>query len=144
MMTERKPARRFPTWAIAVVAVVAVALVAAGAFAVLGSRDQTRTLLVTLHLYNGSDPCRISLGYDDIPGAAVLVSGDGVPLATGSLGYIGSDEGLYCEFTAVLNKVPADRNIYSLTIGGGKRGTLTATRDELNSEGWTWGLTLGT
>lgn len=120
-----------------------IAVIGVGVLAFQALKPKTTTVLVTLDLYNGTDGCNVGLGYNDVPGASVVISADGVPVGTSALDLFGTDMGLYCEFTASVPSVPTDRSIYSLTIGGSNRGVLTSTQSELSANGWNWGVTLG-
>lgn len=137
------PPRRSRVWILPVVLVGVIVLIGAGVLVFQAMKPTTTTVLVTLELYNGSDGCDVGLGYNDVPGASVVISADGVPVGTSSLDLFGSDMGLYCEFTASVPSVPTDKGIYTLTIGGSNRGVLTSTQSELSANGWNWGVTLG-
>lgn len=110
---------------------------------VVSSGPPTRTVTVTLYLYDGSDSCSFSLGYYDIPGASVALYADGSLVASEDLPFRGVDHSYYCEYTVDVPGVPAKASSYSLEIGSGRRGVLEMTSTELEGEDWIWTATLG-
>jgi len=138
-----EPPRRSRAWILPVVLVSVIAVIGLGVLAFQALKPKTTTVLVSLELYNGTDGCNVGLGYNDVPGASVVIEADGVPVGASTLDLFGTDMGLYCEFTASVPSVPTDKAIYSLTIGGSNRGVLTSSQSELSAAGWTWGVTLG-
>jgi hypothetical protein len=130
-------------WVLPVVLVAILGVIALGIVVYQAAKPKTTSMTVTMDLYNGTDGCNVGLGYDDIPGAAVVVTADGSQVGFGSLDYSGTDMGYYCEFTALLTGIPTDKSTYELTIGGPNRGVLTSTQSELSANGWDWGVSLG-
>ena len=102
----------------------------------------TETLTVTLDVYTDDfSGCDLGLGYSDVPGSLVIVEVDGEVVGTSELGRFGSDEQIYCQFTARVPDVPADGRLYEISVG--RRGTGDATKSELVANGWTYSATLG-
>jgi hypothetical protein len=131
-----------------IVAVGLWALLRSGSNAVLGT--QTNTLTITLDLYNPADPsigrygkgCDVSdTGYDDIStGAPVTVKDKaGTVLASSFLGS-GTSAGSDCTFSLAV-EVP-NSDFYQIEVG--HRGAVTFSESDLQSNGWTADLSIGT
>lgn len=141
----RNSSRRW--WIIGGIAVVAVALL--GVLLLRGGGSgggilapDTETLTVTLDVYTDDfSGCDLGLGYFDVPGSLVIVEVDGEVVGTSELGNFGSDEGIYCQFTARVPNVPTDGALYEISVG--RRGTGDVTKSELEANDWTYSATLG-
>lgn len=100
----------------------------------------TTALDVTLTVFD-EDGCNFGWGYDDVPGAIVTVSMDGVPIAFDQLPLFGDDGIVYCEFEVSVAGVPTDGNIYEIEIG--RRGKAVMSRAELIADSWSYNGSLG-
>ena len=111
------------------------------------------------------EPCESrKSGYDDIHQGARVVAEDeeGTLIGTASLrrGVTVSVEGLdddtgldredgsplivyACLFEFRFEGLPGDRDFYTFSAGSGNRGSITYSREEMNSNGWQVDLTLG-
>jgi hypothetical protein len=85
----------------------------------------------------------MSWGYGDIPGGQVIISVDGVASGFGNYPAIGATSPLGCKFVAYVGDVPADGESYSISMASGRRGTVYNSRSELESNGWTFKISLG-
>jgi hypothetical protein len=85
----------------------------------------------------------LSWGYGDIPGGQVIISVDGVASGFGSYPPIGSSSSLGCKFVAYLSDVPSDGESYSISMASGRRGTVYNSKSELESNSWTFEISLG-
>ena len=134
-----------PGWAWALIGAGAVIVLSVGALlAVNLAKPQPQDITVTMDLYTGNfDACDISLGYIDIPGAAMTLTADGTTIATGRLESFGADRGLYCQFSGMFYDVPTDAEFYSLELGRSTRGVITNSRSELELNDWGFGVSLG-
>lgn len=130
-----------PNWLIPVVAISAVLILIGGFFAVKAiTKAKPVTASVSMTLY-GEDDCNISWGYMDVPGSAVTIEADGVPVGFGSLSRYGTSGLLGCTFKTTVGNIPSDAAIYSVTVG--RRGTITNSQYELKSNNWEFDLSLG-
>lgn len=100
----------------------------------------TRNVTVSFTVF-GVDDCELGLGYFDVPGSSVTIEADGELAGIGTLTQFGDDVGYGCEFSAVVLDVPDDASLYSIEVG--RRGVITNTRSELESNGWEFDLSLG-
>ena len=80
-----EPPRRSRAWILPVVLVSVIAVIGLGVLAFQALKPKTTTVLVTLELYNGTDGCNVGLGYNDVPGASVVIEADGVPVGASTL-----------------------------------------------------------
>jgi hypothetical protein len=85
----------------------------------------------------------VSWGYFDIPGADIELDVDGVTVGYASFPSYGDSTYLGCEFNATFYNIPSDGSIYSYSLASGRRGEIVKTRDELESDGWSLGLSIG-
>lgn len=85
----------------------------------------------------------ISWGYFDIPGADVELEVDGLTVGYAAFPSYGDSTYLGCEFNATFYDIPADGSIYSYSMASGRRGVITKTREELEADGWSLGLSIG-
>jgi hypothetical protein len=85
----------------------------------------------------------ISWGYFDIPGGDVELEVDGIALGYASFPSYGDTTFLGCEFNATFYNIPADASIYSYSLGSGRRGVITKTREELEADDWSFRLSIG-
>lgn len=85
----------------------------------------------------------VSWGYFDIPGADVELEVDGVALGYASFPSIGDSTFLGCEFNTTFYNIPADASVYSYSLGNGRRGVITKTREELEADEWSFRLSIG-
>ena len=85
----------------------------------------------------------LSWGYFDIPGGENVLYVDGVPVAYADYPSIGMSGGLYCSFTTVFTNVPMDGDYYEVGMSSGRRGRVSNSRAEMESNGWEFDLSLG-
>lgn len=85
----------------------------------------------------------ISWGYFDIPGGDIELEVDGVTTGYASFPSYGNTTYLGCEFAATFYDIPADGSIYSYSLGNGRRGVITKTREELEADDWSFRLSIG-
>ena len=85
----------------------------------------------------------VGWGYFDIPGAQVTITVDGIIESYATYPSYGQNTYLGCKFSTTFYDVPADGSIYSVALASGRRGTISKSRSELESDGWNFGLTLG-
>lgn len=84
-----------------------------------------------------------SWGYSDIPGGQVLLKVDDAETFVGSYELFGTTSALGCKFRATIPGVKSDGTNYSVSMASGRRGTIYSTRSELESNDWTFSLSLG-
>lgn len=85
----------------------------------------------------------LSWGYGDIPGGQVVLNIDGAPSNYASYESFGSDSILGCKFTATFYEVPMNGEFYAVGLASGRRGTITKSLSEMESNGWSFDLSLG-
>jgi hypothetical protein len=123
-------------------AILVLAVVASVIALISGSG---REMTVNYTLFDSEASCSGgSGGYSDIgPGNPVTVkNGEGKVLAASSLGADGDGvPGVFCTWTVVLDDVPADEDFYSVSIG--RRGEISYSQAELESDDWTVELSIG-
>ena len=85
----------------------------------------------------------VSWGYFDIPGGDLELEVDGVALGYATFPSYGDSTFLGCEFNATFYNIPSDASLYSYTLGNGRRGVITKTRDELEADDWSFRLSIG-
>jgi len=126
-------------WVWGVVAGAAGVLVI-GIVAVVLLWPRSASISVVLTVYTGSG-CSLPSGYDNVPGADVTIRAGGERVE-GSLPLRGSAVGLgACAFRTTISGLPRDASTYALTIG--TRGTVDATKRELEASDWEWAVSLG-
>jgi hypothetical protein len=119
-----------------------LALVIIGGLFVFTKSPEPVTVDVSLTLLD--EECYdVSWGYFDIPGGAVELEVDGVTLGYSSFPSYGNTTYLGCEFDATFYNIPSDGSIYSYSMSSGRRGVITKTREELEADGWSLGLSIG-
>jgi ribosomal protein S27AE len=107
-----------------------------------GSKPEPVTVTVEMTLVD-TECWEMSWGYGDIPNGQVIVSVDGVAAGFGSYPPIGSSSIRGCKFIAYIGDVPSDGESYSVSMASGRRGTIYNSRSELESNSWTFELSLG-
>jgi len=85
----------------------------------------------------------ISWGYFDIPGGDIELEVDGVTTGYASFPSYGNTTYLGCEFAATFYDIPADASVYSYSLGNGRRGVITKSREELEADDWSFRLSIG-
>lgn len=103
----------------------------------------TRTVTVSLTVMNGLDGCDLPFGYFDIPGAQFELRADGEIVGFGSYPSSGLDLTYGCKFSSTVFDVPADAEIYSVSLASGRRGTIYNTQADLAGNNWEFALSLG-
>lgn len=118
-------------------AVLAIVLV------VVNANKVTYTdVTVSMSIYDQS--CwNLSWGYFDIPGGEVYISVDGERVAYGSYPAIGTQSGLSCKFETTLYNVPMNGETYLTGMSSGRRGTISKSKSEMESDGWVFDLYMG-
>ena len=108
------------------------------------SNSKSEPVTVTVNMTIAGESCwNLSWGYGDVPGAQIIVTVDADSTSFGSYSETGLSSGSGCMYTAYVSDVPSDGENYSVEMASGRRGTIYNTRSELESNDWTFDLTLG-
>lgn len=107
------------------------------------SSPSSRSVTVEMKINDEYDCFDLSPGYNDIPGAQVVISMDGSPVGFGSYSFLGTYQSGGCVFTAIVPGVPTNGLNYAVEMASGRRGTIYATNVDLEMSGWTFSLSLG-
>jgi hypothetical protein len=103
-----------------------------------------KTTLTTVNMVLVDEECYdVSWGYFDIPGAKVVLTADGEEVGSGYYSEYGDSTFLGCEFTAYIYDVPTNADTYGIEMASGRRGVVYNSREELESNDWTFSLSLG-
>lgn len=103
----------------------------------------TTTVQVNMTLKGEYDCSSISWGYYDVPGGAIELSMDGEIVGRGNYDSSGKYTVLGCQYTAYISEVPTDGDNYSIAFASGRRGVVYNSKSELESNAWTFDLSLG-
>ncbi len=110
---------------------------------IIGNSAKAEPVTLTVEMTIKDESCwDLSWGYNDIPGAQMIVTVDGVSAGFGSYPSVGSTTILGCKFTTYISDVPSDGENYSVAMASGRRGTIYNTRSELIANDWTFSLSL--
>jgi hypothetical protein len=103
-----------------------------------------KTTLVTVTNVLLDQECYdISWGYSDVPGAQVVLTADGEEVGFGYYADYGQSTYLGCEFTAYIYDVPMNAESYAIEMASGRRGVVYNSREDLESNDWTFSLSIG-
>jgi hypothetical protein len=137
---------------LAIAAVAAVVLVGAAAVGLLAlTTTSTRTVEGSATLVDSDfsrqsvgASCSGSGGYSDLrAGASMrLADGEGATIATTNLAPGVVPRSGRCLFSFTFDEIP-DVDFYAVTIGGGRRGELSYSREELEAKNWEIDLSIG-
>jgi hypothetical protein len=136
-----------------VAGVVLLVVVAVGGFVLVDAKPNTHTVTGTFVLsgttstlsptiFANGGICWGKGGYSDIAaGTPVTLKDEAATiLATAALG-LGTGTDTECTFTFTLTGVSDSAKFYSVEVG--RRGAISKSHDELEADGWVFGLTLG-
>jgi hypothetical protein len=136
---EYTPAKKSPKILIGVIAAV---LIIAGGVLINANRVKYTDVTVTMNIY-GQNCYDLSWGYYDIPSGEVVLTVDGKTTAYASYPSVGIEGGSYCSFITTFSHVPMNGDYYTVAMSSGRRGTVTNSRSDMESNGWDFGLSLG-
>lgn len=103
-----------------------------------------KTTMVTVDMVLVDEECYdISWGYFDIPGAKVVLTADGEEVGNGYYSETGNTTYLGCEFTAYIYDVPTNAESYGIEMASGRRGIIYNSGEDLESNDWTFSLSIG-
>jgi hypothetical protein len=125
-----------------IIGVVAAALILVIGFVINANRVQYTDISVSMNIY-GENCYNLSWGYYDIPSAQIVLTVDGKPTAYASYPSVGIEGGSYCSFITTFTHVPMNGEYYSVAMASGRRGSVTNSRSEMESNDWDFSLSLG-